>query len=63
MIFAVVVLGFVILSRWIPLVNPMLTAMTNQRPIEGPILVATGVCAVVLALSATVVCTLVRRRS
>jgi len=60
---AVVVLGVVLLSRWIPLVNPMLSAMTNDQPIEAPILVATVVCAAVLALSATAVCTLVRRRS
>jgi len=60
---ALVVLGLVILSRWIPLVNPMLSAMTNDKPIEEPILVATVVCAVVLALSATTVGTLARRRS
>jgi hypothetical protein len=60
---AVVVLGVVLLSRWIPLVNPMLSAMTNDQPIEAPTLVATVVCAAVLALSATAVCSLVRRRS
>jgi hypothetical protein len=60
---AIVALGVVLLSRWVPLVNPMLTAMTNDRPIETPILIAVLLCALALALSSTIVGVLVHRRS
>jgi hypothetical protein len=53
----------VLLVRWIPLVNPMLRAMSGGTPATGAVLLAVVTSAVLLAVSAVVVGVLVRRRS
>jgi hypothetical protein len=60
---AVPALAAVLLVRWIPLVNPMLSAMTSGRPATGAVLLGALASAVALAFSAGTVSFLVRRRS
>jgi hypothetical protein len=58
-----VLLIVVLLVRGIPLINPMLRAMTAGTPATGAVLVGLVTSAVVLALSAVAVGTLFQRRS
>jgi hypothetical protein len=60
---AVPALAAVLLVRWIPLANPMLSAMASGRPATGAVLFGALASAVALAFSAGTVGFLVRRRS
>ncbi|HVV09146.1 hypothetical protein [Amycolatopsis sp.] len=53
----------VLLIRWLPLINPMLRAMTVHGSVRGSVLLCFVVSAVVLLLSATAVGLVYRRRN
>lgn len=59
---ALAVLVAVLLVRWIPLINPMLRAMSSGAPATGAVLAGLVTSAVVLALSAVAVGMLYHRR-
>ncbi len=59
---AVVTLVVVLLAK-IPLVHPLLQALTNEDPVGGPLVLAVVTSVVVLAVSFVVVSRLVQRRS
>jgi hypothetical protein len=63
MIAAILALEAVLLVRWIPLVNPMLSAMTSGRPAAGAVLLGALSSVTALALNAVSVGTLVHRRA
>jgi hypothetical protein len=60
---ALAVLIAVVLVRWIPLINPMLRAMSSDSSTTGPVLTGLLASAIVLALSAAGVGALFSRRS
>lgn len=60
---AVLVLGVVLLGKWVPLVHPLLQALMNGSPYGGPLGLAVGTSVVLLAASMTVVGTVSTRRS
>ncbi|GAB2979761.1 hypothetical protein LWP59_00140 [Amycolatopsis acidiphila] len=53
----------VLLLRWVPLLNPMLRAMSSGTPATGAVVVGVVTSAVLLSVSAVVVGLLFRRRS
>lgn len=59
---AVITLVVVLLAK-IPLVHPLLQALTNEDPVGGPLVLAVVTSAVALAVSFVVVSRLVQRRS
>ncbi|WP_328645569.1 hypothetical protein OHS58_37560 [Amycolatopsis sp. NBC_00348] len=59
---AVITLVVVLLAK-IPLVHPLLRALTNEDPVGGPLALAVVTSAVALAVSFVVVSRLVQRRS
>jgi hypothetical protein len=63
MIAAILALAAVLLVRWIPLVNPTLSAMTSGRPAAGAVLLGALSSVTALALNAVSVGTLVHRRA
>ncbi|WP_370969824.1 hypothetical protein [Amycolatopsis sp. cg9] len=62
-VLAAVVTLIVVLLAKIPLVHPLLHALTDEEPVAGPLALALGTSVVVLAVSFFAVSTLVRRRS
>lgn len=60
---APIVLAVVLMSRWLPLVNPMLRALSSNKPAELAILVGFLTSLLALAVSSAVVGFLVDRRS
>ncbi len=60
---AVLVLIPVILAKWIPLVHPLLQALTADRPIAGALILALATSVAALAASAFGVTWTVRRRA
>lgn len=60
---ALVPLVVVLLVRWIPIVNPMLRAMSSGESSPGPVLAGAVTSAVVLALSALIVGVVFDRRT
>jgi len=60
---AVMVLIPVILAKWIPLVHPLLQALTAERPVAGSLVLALTTSAAALAVSALGVTWAVRRRA
>lgn len=59
---ALAALAVVFLVRWVPLVNPMLRALTSDRDADGTVLVAVGASVGVLVLSALGTAAAHRRR-
>ncbi|MEV6619768.1 hypothetical protein AB0M83_18355 [Amycolatopsis sp. NPDC051106] len=62
-VLAAVVTTIVVLLAKIPLVHPLLHALTDEEPVGGPLVLAVMTSAVVLAASFLVVARLVQRRS
>ena len=62
-VLAAVVTLIVVLLAKIPLVHPLLHALTDEEPVGGPLVLAVVTSVVVLAASFLVVSALVRRRS
>ncbi|WP_033291478.1 hypothetical protein [Amycolatopsis jejuensis] len=60
---AVLILGAVLLGKWVPLVHPLLEALTSGTPYGGPLALAAITSVLALALSATAVGVLSARRS
>ncbi|WP_236790286.1 hypothetical protein [Amycolatopsis sp. GM8] len=60
---ALAALVVVLLVRWIPLLNPMLRAMSSGHPATVPVLVGAVVSAVLLTLSAVAVAVVFDRRT
>lgn len=60
---APIALAVVLMSRWLPLVNPMLRALSSNRPAAVPIVVGLLTSLLALAASAVAVAVLVERRS
>ena len=60
---AVLVLGAVLLAKWIPLVHPLLQDLTNGSPYGGALVLAAVTSVVALAVSVTVVGMFSSRRS
>ncbi|GLY36453.1 hypothetical protein Amsp01_024770 [Amycolatopsis sp. NBRC 101858] len=62
-VLAAVVTSIVVLLAKIPLVHPLLHALTDEEPVGGPLVLAVVASVVVLAASFFVVARLVQRRS
>ncbi|WIX80681.1 hypothetical protein QRX50_07910 [Amycolatopsis carbonis] len=60
---AVLVLGLVLLGKWVPLVHPLITALTNDAPYGGALVLAVVTSVVALGVSAGVVGWLAGRRA
>ncbi|MEW2506399.1 hypothetical protein AB0878_38705 [Amycolatopsis sp. NPDC047767] len=60
---AVLVLGLVLLGKWVPLVHPLITALTNSAPYGGALVLAVVTSVVALGVSAGVVGWLAGRRA
>ncbi|RSD20148.1 hypothetical protein [Amycolatopsis eburnea] len=62
-VLAAVITLIVVLLAKIPLVHPLLHALTDEEPVAGPLALALGTSAALLAVSFFAVSALVRRRS
>ncbi|HWD01080.1 MAG TPA: hypothetical protein VG674_01250 [Amycolatopsis sp.] len=60
---AVLVLGLVLLGKWVPLVHPLLRALTSAEPAGGPLVLAVVTSVVALAASAVGTGWLANRRA
>ncbi|GLY67595.1 hypothetical protein [Amycolatopsis taiwanensis] len=60
---APIALAVVLMSRWLPLVNPMLRALSSNRPAAFDVVVGLLTSLLALAVSAVAVTVLVERRS
>jgi hypothetical protein len=60
---ALIALAVVLMSRWLPFVNPMLYALSSNKPAALPVLVGLLTSLLALAASSAAVSVLVERRS
>lgn len=60
---APIALAVVLMSRWLPLVNPVLHALSSNKPAAIPALIGLLTSLLALAVSATAVAVVVERRS